>query len=227
MAERVSSGLLPSKKSAEAIAPHLCLTASKLRVGAAVETDMPKCRVLFSQIHVREVSPSRKSSSTTSGPRRRWTRPSRRRRRHTWAPRVRPKSLGERAHASLPAVAPLVNGVSIQQELVGDATRRERPEGARPSRVNPPHPPERPPGGIITNHKSEWALGHIICSTGRGIAFGSLSHPNHHPLSKLLEIKKRSFSVQRSAIRIATVSATLRMVVADNAAALIASTKFK
>lgn len=50
------------------------------------------------------------------------------------ARRVRPigrGGLGERADADLIAAAPLVNGFSEQQELVGGQTRHERPEGVR------------------------------------------------------------------------------------------------
>ena len=73
------------------------------------------------------------------------------------APRVRPigrGGLGERADADLIAAAPLVNGFSEQQELVGGQTRHERPEGVRSAHMDLSHPPERPPREIVAKQRS-------------------------------------------------------------------------
>lgn len=104
--------------------------------------------------------------------------------------RVRPigrGGLGQRADADLIAAAPLVDGLSEQQELVGSEARHERPEGVRSFHMDLSHPPERPPGGIVAKQRSGWALGQILCLVGKSIAFGDTAPPNHHLLSKLLE----------------------------------------
>lgn len=63
--------------------------------------------------------------------------------------------LGERADADLVAAAPLVDGFSEQQELVGGQARHERPKGVRASHMDLSHPSERPPGGIVAKQKTE------------------------------------------------------------------------
>lgn len=96
------------------------------------------------------------------------------------APRVGPVGrggLGERADADLIATAPLINGFSEQQELVGGQARHERPEGIRSSHIDLSHPPERPPGGIGAKQRSGWALGQILCLAGKSMAFGGLAAP--------------------------------------------------
>ena len=107
-------------------------------------------------------------------------RSSRRPRRRTPGPRVRPVGhggLGERAHADLLAAAPLVYGFPERQELVGGVARHERPEGVRSSHMDLPHLPERPPGGIVATQRSGWALGQILRLAGKSMAFGDLPVP--------------------------------------------------
>lgn len=99
--------------------------------------------------------------------------------------RVRPigrGGLGQRADADLVAAAPLVDGFSEQQELVGGEARHERPEGVRSSHMDLSHPPERPPGGIVAKQRSGWALGQILCLAGKSIAFGGLAVPESSPV---------------------------------------------
>ena len=101
------------------------------------------------------------------------------------ARRVRPighGGLGERADADLIAAAPLVNGFSEQQELVGGQARHERREGVRSSHIGLSHPPERPPGGIVAKQRSGWALGQILCLAGKSIAFGDPAVPESSPV---------------------------------------------
>ena len=101
------------------------------------------------------------------------------------APLVRPigrGGLGERADADLVAAAPLVDGHSEQQELVGGQARNELPEGVRSSHMDLSHPPERPPGGIVAKQRSGWALGQILCLAGKSIAFGGLAAPESSPV---------------------------------------------
>lgn len=62
-----------------------------------------------------------------------------------WLESIGLRGLGHRAHADLIAAAPLVDGLSKQQELVGGEARCERPEGVSPSHLDLPHPSERPP----------------------------------------------------------------------------------
>lgn len=85
--------------------------------------------------------------------------------------------LGERADADLVAAAPLADGFSEQQELVDGRAHHNRPKGVRSSHMDPPHPPERPPGGIVTKQRSGWALGRILCLAGKSMAFGDLAAP--------------------------------------------------
>lgn len=108
------------------------------------------------------------------------------------APRATPRALrlglvgrrghGERANADLLAAAPLVNGFSEQQELVGGQTRHERREGVRSSHIDLSHPPERPPGGIVAKQRSGWAFGQILCLAGKSMAFGDLAVPESLPV---------------------------------------------
>lgn len=62
--------------------------------------------------------------------------------------------LDESADAGLVAAAPLVEDFSEQQGLVSGQARHERPEGIRSSHMDLPHPPERPPGGIVAKQRS-------------------------------------------------------------------------
>lgn len=99
--------------------------------------------------------------------------------------RVRPISRGgldERAGAGLVAAAPLVDGFSEQLEVVGGEARNERPEGVRSSHMDLPHPPERPPGGIVAKQRSGWALGQILHLAGKSIAFGGPAVPESSPV---------------------------------------------
>lgn len=68
-------------------------------------------------------------------------------------------SLGERADPDLVAAAPLVDGFSEQEELVGGQARHELPEGVRSSHIGLSHPPECPPGGVVAKQRFGWALG--------------------------------------------------------------------
>lgn len=107
----------------------------------------------------------------------------------TSGPADRPRGLGERAGADLIAAAPLVDGFSEQQELVGGEARHERPEGVRSSHMDLSHPPERPHGRIVAKQRSGWALGQILCLAGKGIAFGDRRAPGNYLLSKLLDFE--------------------------------------
>lgn len=49
------------------------------------------------------------------------------------------------------AAARLVDGFSVQQELIGGEARHEHPEGVCLSHMDLPHPPERPPEGLSPN----------------------------------------------------------------------------
>lgn len=49
----------------------------------------------------------------------------------------------------LPRQRLTIDGLSEQQELVSSEARHERPEGDPYSHMGLPHPPERPPGGIV------------------------------------------------------------------------------
>lgn len=63
------------------------------------------------------------------------------------APRLGPiglGGLGELIYANLITAAPLVNGFSGQQELVGSEARHEFLEGVRSSHMDPFHPPRAP-----------------------------------------------------------------------------------
>lgn len=85
---------------------------------------------------------------------------------------------GAREGGEPPAAATsLVDGFSVQQELVGGEACHERPEGVCLSHMDLSHPPERPPGGIVTKQRSGLALGQILCLTGKSIAFGGLPVP--------------------------------------------------
>lgn len=80
------------------------------------------------------------------------------------------------------AAARLVDGFSVQQELVGGEARHERPEGVCLSHVDLPHRPERPPGGIVAKQRSGLALGQIHCLARKDIAFGGLAVPDSSPV---------------------------------------------
>ena len=92
-----------------------------------------------------------------------------------------------RAHADLVAAAPLVDGLSEQQELIGGQDRHECPEGVRSSHMGLPHPHERPLGGVVTKQRFGWTLGQIPCLAGKSVAFEDLAVLDHILLSKLLE----------------------------------------
>ena len=61
------------------------------------------------------------------------------------------------------AAVSLAYGLSGQQELVAGESRNELPEGVRSSHIELPHPPERPPEGIVAKQRSGWTLGQILC----------------------------------------------------------------
>jgi len=105
------------------------------------------------------------------------------------APLIRPIGrgyLGERVDAGLLAEAPLVDGFSEQQGLVGGQARHKRTKGVRSSHMDLSHPPERPLGGIVAKQRSGWALGQIFCLAGKSMAVRAFQSPNHQLLSKLL-----------------------------------------
>lgn len=109
------------------------------------------------------------------------------------APRALPlgpiglRGISQRAHAYPLATAHLVDGLSEHQELVVSKVRHERPEVARSSHMNLPHPPQRPPGGIVAKQRSRCALGLIQNEVGECMAFGGSGPPNHHLLSEQLD----------------------------------------
>lgn len=80
------------------------------------------------------------------------------------------------------AAARLVDGFSVQQELVGGEARHERPEGVCLSHMDLSHLPERPPGGIVAKQRSGRALGQILCLARKDIAFGGLAVPDLSPV---------------------------------------------
>lgn len=80
------------------------------------------------------------------------------------------------------AAARLVDGFSVQQDLVGSQARHEHPEGISSSHIDLSHPPERPPGGIVAKQRSGWALGQILCLARKDIAFGGLAVPESSPV---------------------------------------------
>lgn len=75
------------------------------------------------------------------------------------------------------AAASLVDGFSVQQELVGGEACHERPEGVCLSHMDLSHPPERPPGGIVAKQRSGRVLGQIHCLARKDITFGGLAVP--------------------------------------------------
>lgn len=83
----------------------------------------------------------------------------------------------------LAAAARLVDGFSVQRELVGGEARHERPEGACLSHMDMHHPPERPPGGIVAKQRSGRAFGQILCLARKDIAFGGLAVPESSPVN--------------------------------------------
>ena len=85
--------------------------------------------------------------------------------------------LGERVDADLVDAAPLADVFSEQQEHVGGQAHHDYPKGSRSSHMDLPHPPERPPGGIVAKQRSGWALGQIPCLAGKSMAFGDLAAP--------------------------------------------------
>ena len=94
------------------------------------------------------------------------------------SPRAAGRSgLGERVDADLVAAAPLADVFSEQQELVGGHAHHDHPKGSRSSHMDLPHPPERPPGGIVAKQRSGWALGQILCLAGKSMVFGDLAAP--------------------------------------------------
>lgn len=80
------------------------------------------------------------------------------------------------------AAARLVNGFSVQQELVDGEARHERPEGVCLSHMDLSHPPERPPGGIVAKQRSGLALGQILCLAGKSVAFGDVPVSESSPV---------------------------------------------
>lgn len=80
------------------------------------------------------------------------------------------------------AAARLVDGFSVQQDLVGSQARHEHPEGICSSHIDLSHPPESPPGGIVAKQRSGWALGQILCLARKDIAFGGLAVPESSPV---------------------------------------------
>lgn len=80
------------------------------------------------------------------------------------------------------AAARLVDGFSVQQELVGGEARHEHPEGVCLSHMDLSHPPERPPGGIVAKQRSGRALGHILCLARKDIAFEGFAVPDSSPV---------------------------------------------
>lgn len=82
------------------------------------------------------------------------------------------------------AAAHLVNDFSEQQGLVGGEASHERFEGVHSSHMDLPHPPERPPGGIVFKQRSGWVLGQILCLAGKSVAFGDLPVPESSSVIK-------------------------------------------
>lgn len=80
------------------------------------------------------------------------------------------------------AAARLVDGFSVQQELVGGEARHERPEGVCLSHMDLSHPPERPPEGMVAKQRSGWTIGQILCLAGKSIAFGELTVTEPSPV---------------------------------------------
>ena len=90
---------------------------------------------------------------------------------------------GAREGGEPPAAATsLVDGFSVQQELVGGEACHERPEGVCLSHMDLSHPPERPPGGIVAKQRSGLALGQIHCLARKDIVFGGLAVPDSSPV---------------------------------------------
>lgn len=89
--------------------------------------------------------------------------------------------LGGLADTDLIAAAPLVDGLSEQQELVGGEDRHKLPEGVLSSHIDLSHAPD-PPEGFVTKHRFVWALGQILCLAGKSMAFGGLSVPELSPV---------------------------------------------
>lgn len=90
---------------------------------------------------------------------------------------------GSREGGEPPAAATsLVDGFSVQQELVGGEACHERPEGVCLSHMDLSHPPERPPGGIVAKQRSGLALGQIHCLARKDIVFGGLAVPDSSPV---------------------------------------------
>lgn len=82
---------------------------------------------------------------------------------------------GAREGGEPPAAATsLVDGFSVQQELVGGEACHERPEGVCLSHMDLSHPPERPPGGIVAKKK-------IRVGTRANSLFGSEGHSIRGP----------------------------------------------
>lgn len=86
---------------------------------------------------------------------------------------------GAREGGEPPAAATsLVDGFSVQQELVGGEACHERPEGVCLSHMDLSHPPERPLGGIVAKQRPGLALGQIHCLARKDIVFGGLAVPD-------------------------------------------------
>lgn len=97
--------------------------------------------------------------------------------------------LGELADTDLIAAAPLVIGLSEQQELVSGEDHHKLPEGVLSSHIDLSHAPD-PPKGFITKHRFVWALGQILYLAGKSMAFGGPFGPRI--IICYLSCKKRS-----------------------------------
>lgn len=100
--------------------------------------------------------------------------------------RVRPigrGGLGERADAGLVAAAPLVDGLSEQQELVGGEARHERPEAVRSTHIEicPIRPNAHPEGLSPNKDPGGRSGGFFVCWEGRSFS-GGLRPPESSPV---------------------------------------------
>lgn len=97
--------------------------------------------------------------------------------------------LGERADTDLVAAAPLADGFSEQQELVGGQAHHDRPKGVRSSLWICPIRPNAHPEGLSPNKDPGGRSGKFSVWLGREWHSGTLRPPNHQLLSKLLSHK--------------------------------------
>lgn len=94
---------------------------------------------------------------------------------------------GERADPELVAAAPLVDGFSGRQELVGCQARNELPEGIRFPIWICTIRPNAHPEGVSPNKEPGGRSGKLSVWLGRAQHSGSFRSPNHRLLSKLLD----------------------------------------